>query len=306
MDRLATLEAFLSANTRRRVVCVTSGGTQAQLEKRSVRSIDNFSSGTRGAISAEYFLKKGHCVVFLHRSCSQMPFVWRLFRDASSQPKTEPLSTCRIKDTLQVFDWFDATGTSLSPGHKDNISRITSEYNATKDSLFPITFTTVEEYLFLLRKLGLLFSRPQLGLKSTLFFLAAAVSDFYIPPESRTEHKIRSSVNLSLELQHVPKVMGLLKKFWAPNCFIVSFKLETDVDLLRQQVQKAFHSYNIHAVVANELRSRYHQVTLFWNLQSEQIRALNITEDCHIFNANDFAPHWEVEAPLVDALEVLN
>jgi phosphopantothenate-cysteine ligase len=38
---------------RRRIVCVTSGGTTVPLEQRCVRYIDNFSSGHRGAASTE-------------------------------------------------------------------------------------------------------------------------------------------------------------------------------------------------------------------------------------------------------------
>lgn len=41
----------------RRVVLVTSGGTTVPLENQTVRFIDNFSAGTRGATSAEYFLE---------------------------------------------------------------------------------------------------------------------------------------------------------------------------------------------------------------------------------------------------------
>lgn len=38
-------------------MCVTSGGTAVPLEKRCVRFIDNFSGGTRGALSTEAFLE---------------------------------------------------------------------------------------------------------------------------------------------------------------------------------------------------------------------------------------------------------
>lgn len=41
----------------RPIVCVTSGGTTVPLEKRCIRFIDNFSGGTRGALSTEYFLE---------------------------------------------------------------------------------------------------------------------------------------------------------------------------------------------------------------------------------------------------------
>ena len=46
----------------RPVVVVTSGGTTVPLERQCVRFIDNFSAGTRGALSAEEFLevRTGH------------------------------------------------------------------------------------------------------------------------------------------------------------------------------------------------------------------------------------------------------
>ena len=36
-----------------KIVLVTSGGTRVNLEQNTVRFIDNFSSGERGALSAE-------------------------------------------------------------------------------------------------------------------------------------------------------------------------------------------------------------------------------------------------------------
>ena len=58
-------------------VCVTSGGTSIPLEKNTVRSIENFSTGQRGAISAELFLQKGYNVIFFYRDSSLFPFTWR-------------------------------------------------------------------------------------------------------------------------------------------------------------------------------------------------------------------------------------
>ena len=53
---------------------VTSGGTSVPLEKNTVRSIENFSTGLRGARSAEYFLRNGFAVIFLYRDKSIKPF----------------------------------------------------------------------------------------------------------------------------------------------------------------------------------------------------------------------------------------
>lgn len=61
------------ANDGRRVVLVTSGGTTVPLEQQTVRYIDNFSAGTRGATSAEYFLQNGYAVIFLTDSSRSCP-----------------------------------------------------------------------------------------------------------------------------------------------------------------------------------------------------------------------------------------
>ena len=62
------------ARQNRRVVLVTSGGTTVPLENQTVRFIDNFSAGTRGATSAEYFIEAGYAVLFLHRQYSLLPY----------------------------------------------------------------------------------------------------------------------------------------------------------------------------------------------------------------------------------------
>eukprot|EP00882_Tetradesmus_deserticola_P008270 GHRQ01008720.1.p1 GENE.GHRQ01008720.1~~GHRQ01008720.1.p1 ORF type:complete len:139 (+),score=38.55 GHRQ01008720.1:368-784(+) len=56
------------------IACVTSGGTTVPLERNCVRFIDNFSAGSRGAMSTEQFLKAGYAVIFLTRTGSIQPF----------------------------------------------------------------------------------------------------------------------------------------------------------------------------------------------------------------------------------------
>lgn len=60
------------------IVLVTSGGTSVPLEKNTVRSVENFSTGTRGSRSTEYFLRTGHPVIFFYRSTSIKPFAIEL------------------------------------------------------------------------------------------------------------------------------------------------------------------------------------------------------------------------------------
>ena len=62
------------------LVFISSGGTSVPLEKNTVRSIENFSSGTRGARSAEFFLNAGFPVIFFYRKGSKQPFLVELSR----------------------------------------------------------------------------------------------------------------------------------------------------------------------------------------------------------------------------------
>lgn len=80
---MARFAAGLGAQGRR-VVLVTSGGTKVPLEARPVRFLDNFSSGRRGAISAEAFLAAGYGVLFLYRARSAFPFAHRFCGSVSS------------------------------------------------------------------------------------------------------------------------------------------------------------------------------------------------------------------------------
>ena len=80
-----------------------------------------------------------------------------------------------------------------------------------------------------------------------LLYLAAAVSDFYIPASQMPCHKIQSSGGpLSLSLQLVPKMLAPLVKIWAPNAFIVSFKLETNEMLLETKSKESLQKYHHH------------------------------------------------------------
>ena len=67
---VAALEAFARRvrGTERPLAVVTAGGTTVPLEARTVRYIDNFSTGNRGAALAECLLERGYAVLFLHRA----------------------------------------------------------------------------------------------------------------------------------------------------------------------------------------------------------------------------------------------
>ncbi|XP_059639971.1 phosphopantothenate--cysteine ligase 2-like isoform X2 [Cornus florida] len=231
----------------RRIVCVTSGGTTVPLEQRCVRYIDNFSSGHRGAASTEYFLDAGYSVIFLYRRGTCQP-------------------NCRSLPDNPLLECFESTDESsnikVRQSYSEAVRRAISEHHTAvaRGILLKIPFTTIFEYLQILQLIAI--SLSHLG-PFAMFYLAAAVSDFYVPWESMAEHKIQSgSGPLDMRLVQVPKMLSVLRKEWAPTAFCVSFKLETDPMILLEKADMALKKYGMDAVVANELSTRMEVVVV--------------------------------------------
>ncbi|KAI0845863.1 DNA/pantothenate metabolism flavoprotein [Daldinia vernicosa] len=290
-QRVAAAESFINqhAAANRRVVLVTSGGTTVPLEKQTVRFIDNFSAGTRGATSAEYFLESGYAVIFMHRQFSLLPY-----------SRHYSHSTDCFLDFLHE----DPDGSVVAnPAHQDKMLRVLRKYNAAKrqNLLLMIPFTTITDYLHELRAVAQLM-RP-LG-PNGLLYLAAAVSDFFVPEERMSEHKIQStdvtdmlkkqgpttitkeardssdssnleeevfdnfdssptvprSKRLIVDLDPVPKFLKNLVDGWAPEGMIVSFKLETDPAILVHKAKYSLERYQHHLVIGNLLSTRKWEV----------------------------------------------
>ncbi|KAF2861464.1 DFP-domain-containing protein [Piedraia hortae CBS 480.64] len=256
----------LHANAGKKVALVTSGGTTVPLENQTVRFIDNFSAGTRGATSAEYFIRSGYAVIFLHRQFSLLPY-----------SRHYSHSTHCFLD----FMTHNAAGdVVVDHEFQHQMANVLLEYEKAKkeNSLLLLEFTTVNEYLWNLRELAILMQ--PLG-ANALFYLAAAVSDFFVPAERMVEHKIQSSEDYSkglqdqrhpaahvegnrlvIDLDPVPKFLKLLVDGWAPRAMIVSFKLETDPSLLGRKSRQALEKYSHHLVIGNLLNTRKWEVLL--------------------------------------------
>lgn len=239
----------------RRVCLVTSGGTTVPLEKQTVRFIDNFSAGTRGATSAEYFLEAGYAVIFLHRQFSLLPYS-RHYSHATD---------CFLDFLAEGPD-----GTVVAkPEFTPKMLSVLRKYQSatSRNMLLTVPFVTIGDYLHELRAIARLMQ--PLG-PDGLLYLAAAASDFFLPQDRMAEHKIQStdaadgvkkageipdapaaqaagnraeeetfdnfdsspkvprSKRLIVDLDPVPKFLKNLVDGWAPQCMIVSFKLETD------------------------------------------------------------------------------
>lgn len=91
--------------------------------------------------------------------------------------------------------------------------------------LLLLDFVTVHEYLFQLRLLAHCLQPLH---EAALYYLAAAVSDFHIPPSRMSEHKIQSEGGgntLTIVMDPVPKFLRHLVQQWAPHATIISFKV---------------------------------------------------------------------------------
>lgn len=246
-ERIKKLSSFVDSCHRKGfpVVLLTSGGTTVPLESRTIRFIDNFSSGRRGSASAEHFLEQGYAVIFLYRHKTLKPFDRHLANKSPLDVLELSGKGVKIKDEYEELC-------------KVNIEK--KEKALQSNMLHFCEFTSVLDYLTLLRVSSM--QLRSLGSKAVLY-LAAAVSDFYIPTGDLPEHKIQSSggpINLSLQL--VPKLLKPLVKDWIPDAYIISFKLETDANLLIPKAQKALETYNHKLVVGNILDTRTEVVWL--------------------------------------------
>ncbi|KAI3060402.1 hypothetical protein CBS147353_10315 [Aspergillus niger] len=282
----AFVDYHVQAN--RRLVLVTSGGTTVPLENQTVRFIDNFSAGTRGAVSAEYFLQEGYAVIFLHRQFSLLPYSRHYSHSTNCfldfMDEEEP-----VPDATETSE-SDHRPIKVRSEYQDQMRDVLRKYRYAKRNnlLLLLPFTTISEYLFELRSLAQLM-KP-LG-PNALFYLAAAVSDFFIPSDRMSEHKIQSSElpdnltkdqavgssdiytggiepqppsrskKLIIDLDPVPKFLHRLVNGWAPDgSMIVSFKLETDPNLLVYKAQTALQRYAHHLVIGNLLTTRKWEV----------------------------------------------
>lgn len=68
-----------------------------------------------------------------------------------------------------------------------------------------------------------------------------------------------------IEMDQVPKVLKPMVQQWAPEGFVVSFKLETDTLLLLPKAAAALHRYGHQIVIANDLHTRKDKVCFVTN-----------------------------------------
>ena len=238
------------------------------------------------------FLKRGYAVIFLHRERSITPFYrvasdWsKTWVDTPSTPTAPSAHGTGEFARLAVHvassmprvtgRCHSGAGGQGHGGHCANLSQGVSacgvyggchgfvlitawlvlarhgrEQLRKDNRIMFVPFTTVSNYLFMLREAGKAL-RP--AGRTAMMYLAAAVSDFYVPesemvgvPTTRwldtstrnltfawfamlaqAVHKIQSTggtKTLDLSLRPVPKMLHLVSGEWCPHALNVSFKV---------------------------------------------------------------------------------
>lgn len=139
------------------------------MEHNTVRFVDNFSAGTRGSSSAEYFLDHNYAVIFMHRQKSLEPF-------------TRHFTGQQFFDMLDITDNGQSTSITVKPDSVDVFAPILAKYKQARESqmILYVSFTSVVDYMWLLRAACECLAAFE---ERAVLFLAAAVSDFYIPQD---------------------------------------------------------------------------------------------------------------------------
>ncbi|CAN6660343.1 phosphopantothenate--cysteine ligase Cab2p [Trichomonascus vanleenenianus] len=246
----------------KKIALVTSGGTTVPLENNTVRFIDNFSAGTRGATSTEFLLEEGYAVIFLHRQFSLLPYSRHYSHSRN----------CFLDYMVEDSD----NRVFIDDKYQKEMVEVLRKYQHAKSNhlLLLVPFTTVDQYLFTLRMISLELSQRKYQ-RCTLFYLAAAVSDFFIPRSRASEHKIQSEEGggkLLVNLDPVPKFLKRLVDTWTPGAMIISFKLETDSSILLTKARKALDRYSHQLVIGNLLQTRKYEVIFVTKDEVEDFR----------------------------------
>lgn len=184
-----------------------------------------------------------------------------MFRTKSLEPYTRHFSGQQFLDMLDLNENGQSTSITVKPDSVDVLAPILFKYKNAQETnrLLYINFTSVSDYMWLLRAACEYLAPFE---KRSLLYLAAAVSDFYVPNEEMPTHKIQSSGAPKISLELVPKMLKPLVSSWVPAAFVVSFKLETDDSLLIAKSRESLTKYKHKLVIANILQTRKHRVVI--------------------------------------------
>lgn len=132
----------------------------------------------------------------MHRQFSLQPF------SRHYSHSTHPfLDFLDIDDTSPSTDASSSSQISVRPSERAQLLEVLTTYKAVQraGTLFTLTFVTVNDYLWLLRAVS-----QEMGVlgRSCLYYLAAAVSDFFLPRQKMVRRPF--SLVFRIMSPHIP------------------------------------------------------------------------------------------------------
>ncbi|RHY81524.1 hypothetical protein DYB26_006175 [Aphanomyces astaci] len=234
----------------RRVALVTSGSATVPLNSDSV--MDAVSFGDRGAATAEQFLRAGYAVIFLSRQGSLAPFSRHFqayIRDNSF------MSMLHVQPDKSLFV------KSRDTSQRDHIASVLQAAKETRENVFHLCFSTVQQYLFYLQAAT---KAVDAAGTRAMIVLAASVLEYYVPssssstgvPSSSTPADTaakdkESSSSLSLNLIRVPNLIRKIRQEYAPKSFLVTLKSAANKNQIYNVAFEELEKWGVDAVLAD-------------------------------------------------------
>lgn len=237
------MQAFVTqqlAEKRRGIALVTSGATIVPLDAETGSFVDLSSQMQeyQGPACAEFLLQQGYAVIFLHREDSLQPFT-RHFQKYIQDGAF--MSMFHVRKDQLVLEGMDLT-------QQLRMYDVVALYNDSKDRLLNVSFTSVQQYLLLLR----IATKSVSPAKTCgVVILAATVMEFYVPQQEQSTASgsgKRKKGEFSVSFVRVPDVIRKIRKEWCPSAFVVTFKHNLKADEMIEAAHADLEKYGVDVV----------------------------------------------------------
>jgi phosphopantothenate---cysteine ligase (ATP) len=186
-----------------------------------------------------------------------------MYRDTTLEPFSRHFTGQQFLDMLELHE-NGSTTINVTSDSVDVLAPILSKYKAARHNLLSVPFNSVVDYMWLLRAACECLQPFE---KHAMFYSGAAVSDFFVPADKMPTHKVGDGIIFrvkfqtkplivflnslqmqsnqvpTIELALVPKMIAPLASLWIPRAYVITFKLETDENLLIPKSRVSLQHY---------------------------------------------------------------
>ncbi|DBA02356.1 TPA: hypothetical protein N0F65_007175 [Lagenidium giganteum] len=253
--RQQQVDAFVTTQLQDRcrgVALVTSGATIVPLDGGNESFVDLSSrvQEYQGPACVEYLLHLGYAVIFLHREDSLEPFT-RHFQ--------KYIKNGAFMDMLRMSGEGHIVLDGLDDAQQLRFQHIMALYKESKDRLLNIPFTSVQQYLMLLKLTTQAINRAK---NRGIVILAATVMDFYVPVKEDKLWRNKKNGEFSVNFVRVPNLIRKIRKDWCRKAFLVTFKNQLDPSEMVEAAHADLEKWGVDVVAGTNRWEYPHQILL--------------------------------------------